>query len=131
MKALRNVVLGTMMAGVAGVVAAADKAPEKAPEASIHFVNMKDSIHGWQPDGQTALWIEDAHRQWYYVKLMGPCNGLEFTARLGFEPKTMNSLDKFGYVVMPDNNQRCQISSLTKSDAPPKEKKGGKTGATK
>jgi hypothetical protein len=130
MKALRNVVLGTMMAGVAGVVAAADKAPEKAPEASIHFVNMKDSIQGWQADGQTAIWIQDAHKQWYYAKLLGPCNGLEFTARLGFEPKTMNSLDKFGYVVMPDS-QRCQITSLTKSDAPPKEKKGGKTGATK
>lgn len=131
MKALRNVVLATMIVGSAGAFAAAEKAPEKAPEVAIPFVNMNQSIRGWQADGQTALWVQDAHNQWYYVKLLGPCNGLEFTARLGFEPKTMNSLDKFGYVVMPDS-QRCQITSLTKSDAPPKEKaKAGKTGATK
>jgi hypothetical protein len=131
MKALRIAVLGTMVAGFAGVLAAADKPPEKAPEASISFVNMSQSIHGWQADGQTALWIQDAHDQWYYAKLLGPCNGLEFTAKLGFEPKTMNSLDKFGYVIMPDS-QRCQITSLTKSDAPPKAAaKAGKTGSTK
>jgi Family of unknown function (DUF6491) len=126
MKALRNTILATLIAGCAGTLAAA----EKAPEASIHFVNMNQSIRGWQADGQMALWIQDAHNQWYYVKLLGPCNGLEFTARLGFEPKTMNSLDKYGYVVMPDN-QRCQITSLTKSEAPPKEKKSGNAGATK
>jgi hypothetical protein len=130
MKALRNIVVTTLIAGCAGVLVAAEKAPEKGAEVSIPFVNMNQSIHGWQADGQTALWIQDAHNQWYYAKLMAPCNGLEFTARLGFEPKTMNSLDKFGYVIMPDK-QRCAISSLTRSDEPPKEKKAGKTGATK
>jgi hypothetical protein len=130
MKALKNVVLATMMAGAAGAAWAAEKSADKPAEASIPFVNMAQSIHGWQPDGQLGLWIQDAHKDWYYAKLLAPCNGLEFTARLGFEPKTMNSLDKFGYVVMP-NNQRCQISSLTKSQEPPKEAKQGKTGATK
>lgn len=130
MKALRKVVLVTMIAGCASVLAAAEKAPEKAAEVSIPFVNMNQSIRGWQADGQTGLWVQDAHDQWYYVKLLGPCNGLEFTARLGFEPRTMNSLDKFGYVVMPDS-QRCQITSLTKSEAPAGQKKAGKTGATK
>jgi hypothetical protein len=130
MKALRNIVVTAMLAGCSGVLMAAEKAAEKDAEVSIPFVNMNQSIHGWQADGQTALWIQDAHNKWYYAKLMAPCNGLEFTSRLGFEPKTMNSLDKFGYVVMPDN-QRCPISSLTRSDEPPKEKKAGKTGATK
>jgi hypothetical protein len=126
MKALRNMVLGTMAAGcaVAGAAAA-----EKA-ETSIPFVNMNQSIHGWQADGQTGLWIQDARDKWYYAKLLAPCSGLEFTARLGFEPKTTNSLDKFGAVVMPDS-KRCQIGSLTASDEPPKEKKAGSTGATK
>ncbi|MEO8313525.1 MAG: DUF6491 family protein [Pseudomonadota bacterium] len=130
MKALRNVVLGTMIAGCAGLLAAAEKAPEKAAETSIPFVNLEQSIHGWQADGQMGLWIQDAHKNWYYAKFIGPCIGLEFAPQLGFEPKTMNSLDKFGNVIVP-NSQRCAMSSLTKSDAPPKEKKAGKTGATK
>ena len=129
MKAIRTVLLGTMIAGCAVAAFAADKTAEKSPETAIHFVNMNQSIQGWEADGQTGLWIQDSHKQWYYAKLLAPCQGLEFTARLGFEPKTMNSLDKFGYVVMPDN-QRCQITSLVKSDAPPKEKKA-KAGATK
>jgi hypothetical protein len=134
MKALRNLVLATMIAGCAGALAAekaAEKAPEKSAEVSIPFVNINQSIHGWQADGQTALYIQDAHDQWYYAKLIAPCSGLEFTARLGFEPRTMNSLDKFGTVIMPDN-QRCQISSLTKSEGPPPSaKKAGKTGSAK
>jgi hypothetical protein len=126
MKALRNAVLGTMIVGCASVLAAT----EKGAETSIPFVNMSQSIHGWQADGQMGIWIQDAHDQWYYAKLAGPCMGLEFTAQLGFEPKTMNSLDKFGNIVMA-NSKRCQMTSLVKSDAPPKEKKAGKTGATK
>jgi Family of unknown function (DUF6491) len=126
MKALRNTVLAAMVAGSA-IAVAADKA-----ETSISFVNMKQSILGWQADGQSAIWIQDSRKNWYYAKLMAPCPGLEFTARLGFEPKTMNSLDKFGTIVMPDS-KRCQISSLTASEEPPKEAKAkaGKTGATK
>lgn len=126
MKALRNIVLATMVAGCA-VAAAADKA-----ESSIPFVNMKQSILGWQADGQTAIWIQDSRKKWYYAKLLAPCPGLEFTARLGFEPKTMNSLDKFGTIVMPDS-KRCPIGSLTDSEEPPKEAKAkaGKTGSAK
>jgi hypothetical protein len=126
MKALRNTVLASMVAGCA-IAVAADKA-----ETSIPFVNMNQSILGWQADGQTAIWIQDARKNWYYAKLLAPCPGLEFTARLGFEPKTMNSLDKFGAVVMPDS-KRCQIGSLTASEEPPKETKAkaGKSGATK
>jgi hypothetical protein len=126
MKALRNTILAAMIAGSA-IAVGADKA-----ETSISFVNMKQSILGWQADGQSAIWIQDARKNWYYAKLMAPCPGLEFTARLGFEPKTMNSLDKFGTIVMPDS-KRCQISSLTASEEPPKESKAkaGKTGSAK
>jgi hypothetical protein len=124
MKALRNTVLASLVAGCA-IAAAADKA-----ETSIPFVNMKQSIQGWQADGQTAIWIQDTRKNWYYAKLLAPCPGLEFTARMGFEPKTMNSLDKFGAVVMPDG-KRCQIGSLTASEEPPKEKKAGKAEAVK
>jgi hypothetical protein len=124
MRALRNTILATLIAGGAMAVAA-DKV-----ETSIPFVNMSQSVHGWQADGQTGIWIQDAHDKWYYAKLLAPCPGLEFTARLGFEPKTMNALDKFGTIVMPDS-KRCQIGSLTASEEPPKETKAGKSGATK
>jgi hypothetical protein len=113
MKALRNTVL----------------AAEKA-ETSIPFVNMKQSILGWHADGQSAIWIQDSRKNWYYAKLLTPCPGLEFTARLGFQPRTMNSLDKFGAIVMPDS-KRCPISSLTASEEPPAEKMAGKAGSAK
>ncbi|MEO6078376.1 MAG: DUF6491 family protein [Steroidobacteraceae bacterium] len=118
MKTMRTVLLAAMVA--AGCASAMAAEPE---QASIPFVNQSQSIHGWQADGQQGIWIEDARKNWFYAKLQAPCMGLEFAAALKFEPKTMNSLDRFGYVVVP-NNARCPIASLTKSAAPPKEKKG-------
>jgi hypothetical protein len=131
MKALRTAVICALVAaGSAGAVTAAEatkaEAPKEAPpEATIPFVNIRESIRGWQADGLMGLWIEDIRKQWYYAKLLGPCNGLDFAVSLGFETKTMSSLDKFGTVIVP-NYQRCPIMSLVKSDAPPKEEKKSK-----
>lgn len=117
MKTLRNTLIASIM--VASSASALAAAPE---EASIPFVNLNQSIHSWQADGQQGLWIQDVRKDWYYAKLQGPCIGLEFAPRLGFEPRTTNSLDKFGTVIVP-NQGRCQIMSLTRSSEPADEKK--------
>ncbi len=96
---------------------------------SFHSLRQPQSVDlRLQPDGQQGLWIQDARKDWFYAKLQGPCMGLEFAPRLGFEPKTNNVLDRFGTVVVP-NQARCQITSLTKSAAPADEKKTRKPDA--
>lgn len=123
MKTLRIAVIGALIAtGSSGALAAAEAAKEAPKEATIPFVNLRESIHSWQADGQMGLWIEDIRKQWYYAKLQGPCHGLDFAISLGFQTKTTSSLDKFGTVIVPDYG-RCPILSLVKSDPPPDEKK--------
>lgn len=87
------------------------------PQASIPFVNQAQSIRSWQADRNDGIWIQDARNHWYYAQVHGPCFGLEFAVRLGFETRTSDSLDRFGAIVVPGVG-RCQISSLTRSSAP-------------
>jgi len=88
-----------------------------AVQASIPFVDH-NSIRDWQADGKDGLWVQDQRRNWYYAKLLGPCIGLDFAITIGFDTGPSNQLDKFGSIVVPREG-RCQITSFTRSDAPP------------
>jgi len=90
------------------------------PETSIHFINLPDSIMGWQANGEDGLWIQDMRKQWYYARIMAPCNGLEFAVELGFKNRGLNQLDRFSEVIVPGGTGRCQLESLRKSAPPPK-----------
>jgi len=94
----------------------------EGPETSIHFINMPDSILGWQANGENGLWIQDIRKQWYYARVMAPCTGLEFAVELGFKNRGMDQLDRFSEVIVPGGTGRCQIQSLRKSAPPPKGK---------
>lgn len=102
---------------------AADEGKQEGPtgldtkEAVIPFLNQR-AVNSWQADGQTGLWIQDSGKQWYYAKLFAPCDGLEFTAQLGFRTRALNQLNRDSEVVMSNGN-RCGFQSLRKSDAPP------------
>jgi Family of unknown function (DUF6491) len=92
-------------------------------EASIPFINLRSSILSWQADGEKGLWIQDQRKQWYYATTFGRCEGLEFASQLGFKVGTLNTLDKFSEIIVPNYGQ-CAIRSLVKSEAPPR--KGGR-----
>lgn len=94
----------------------------KRPEASIPFIDQNSSIYTWQADGDKGVWVQDGRRDWYYAKLQAPCIGLDFATTVGFKTRGTNRLDRFGYVVVPENEQ-CLITSFTKSDPPPSRKK--------
>lgn len=94
----------------------------KKEEARIPFIDLRSSILSWQADGEKGLWIQDQRKQWYYATTYGRCEGLEFTAELGFKVGTMNTLDRFSEIIVP-NYGRCAIKSLVKSEAPPKGKR--------
>jgi hypothetical protein len=58
------------------------------------------------------------HRQWYYAGLMGPCVGLDFAYAIGFDVRPLDTLDRFGAVIVPGWG-RCNFSSFSASDGPP------------
>jgi hypothetical protein len=106
---------------------AADEARKDGPtgldskEATIPFLNQ-NALNSWRADGQMGLWVQDSRKQWYYATLFAPCQGLEFTAQVGFRNKVLNQLNRDSEVLL-SNGQRCSFSSLRKSDAPPGEGK--------
>jgi Family of unknown function (DUF6491) len=128
MNTSRAVWLATLLGlGMTGSHASAADKKEVAPlppQARIPFVNLR-SIHDWRADERKGLWIQDTRKQWYYAKLLEPCLGLDFAWQLGFETRTTNTLDRFAYIMVPDEG-RCPIMSLTKSDPPPPGRKRGK-----
>jgi hypothetical protein len=123
----RPVLLATVMSLALGAAAlqAGEGEVNLGAEASIPFVNSGNAVRDWQADGIDGLWVQDAHKQWYYATFIGPCHGLDFALRVGFENRAMDTLDRFSTVVVPGEG-RCAIQSFTKSEAPPKRKDKGK-----
>lgn len=111
--------LGAAAALGAGMAAAEGSAvPIPAGETSIPFVDHRN-IRDWQADKQQGIWIQDQRRNWYYARLMAPCIGLDWALAVGFVTGgASGQLDKFSSIVVPDEG-RCQITSLTRSEAPP------------
>jgi hypothetical protein len=87
------------------------------PDASIPFANH-GGIRDWQADRNQGLWIQDAHRRWYYAKLMGPCFGLNYAWSIGFDTRPMGRFDRFSSIIVPREG-RCAVQSLTPSGPPP------------
>lgn len=109
------------LAPVTGVLAADQPA---APRASIPFVNF-GAIRDWQADGDKGLWVEDMHQQWYYAELIGPCVGLDFAYAIGFDVRPLDTLDRFGAVIVPGYG-RCNFASFSASNGPPPRHRTGK-----
>ncbi|HEY4365666.1 MAG TPA: DUF6491 family protein [Steroidobacteraceae bacterium] len=107
----------TTTAGVG--LAAAANAPAAAPttDVSVPFANH-GGIRDWSADNDRGLWVQDAHRKWYYAKLMGPCMGLNFATSIGFDTRPMGTLDRFSTIIVPREG-RCTIESLAPSEGPP------------
>lgn len=85
-------------------------------DARIPFANS-GGIRDWHPDGTRGLYVQDAHRRWYYATLFGPCFDLPYTESVAFLTRGTDSLDKFSAVAV--RGQRCQFSSLVVSGPPP------------
>ncbi len=84
--------------------------------ASIPFAN-RGGIRDWQADKDRGLWVQDAHRTWYYAKFMGPCIGLNFANSIGFDTRPIGTFDRFSSVFVPGTG-RCTVQSFTVSEGP-------------
>jgi hypothetical protein len=104
--------------GSAGLSAAADM--PKAAEARIPFVNHR-GIYDWQAIDRTTLYVQDAHKHWYRATLIGDCTDLPFAQTIGFDTGPDDTLDRFSSIIV--RGQRCPLTSLVASEAPPKKAK--------
>jgi hypothetical protein len=103
------VALGVALAGAAA-------ASNAAPDVKIPFANH-GGIRDWEADRDQGLWVQDAHRNWFYAKFMSPCIGLNFAQSIGFDTHPMGTFDRFSAIVVPGEG-RCQVQSLRVSGAP-------------
>jgi len=94
-----------------------DTLPEPA-QASIPFADH-GGIYDWHADRDRGLWVQDNHRDWYYAKLLAPCCGLDFANAIGFVTKPPGQFDRFSKIIVPREGT-CALSSLVRSDPPPK-----------
>ncbi len=88
-----------------------------ASAAAIPFVNF-GGIYNWKADREQGVWIQDAHRKWYYATLLGPCPGLDFATRIGFDTRPVDTFDRFSKIIVPGYG-RCTVQNFTTSDPPP------------
>ena len=90
-------------------------------EARIPFVSF-NSIRNFRALDQDTLYVQDQRRRWYRAEVIGPCFNLPFAHAIGFETRGTNSLDRFSTVLV--EGDRCQLTSLVRSEAPPKKRRG-------
>jgi len=132
-KVIRPVMLGTMLAAAISVAPAADNpappaassaaaAPAPAPEAQIPFA--KTSLWNWQVVDDETLLIQDQSRRWYKATLFNHCINLPFADRIAFDSNPGGSFDKFSAILV--RGQRCPLTSLVATSAPPKKSKAKK-----
>jgi hypothetical protein len=105
--------------------AADDPAAAPAPEVQIPFA--KTNIWNWQVVDDKTVLIQDQSRRWYKATLFGTCINLPFANKIGFDSSPGGTFDKFSALLV--QGQRCPLSSLVKTEAPPKKAKVPKPAA--
>ena len=98
-------------------------AADKSAESTIVFADS-GGIQDWQAVDDKGLYVRGTNRQWYYATLFSPCFGLSTSHSVAFITSPGGSFDKFSSIVV--ENSRCPVTSLVKSDPPPKKEPAGK-----
>lgn len=88
-------------------------------EVAIPFATQRSAVTSFQADGRDGLWVESGRGDWYYARFISPCIGVDHAVRLGFDTGTSGMLDRYSHVIVPNERDRCAISSFTRSDPPP------------
>jgi len=131
-RSLTIAMLAASLAGAAVPAAARQQSPtwpadKLGKETSIPFIGTI-GLYNFEADGDRGVWLQDQQRRWYYARVLGPCTGLPFAARIGVDTRFGGSqLDRTGTLLV--DRQRCPINSLVASNGPPlKAKKAKKKG---
>ena len=108
----------------AALAAPATAAPAPpAGQASIPFANHARAIRDFEAPSDDFVYLQDRQRRWYRADV-GPCFGLKWADRIGYDTRGGISLDSFGAILV--EGRRCPIVSLTQSEGPPRTLKKAK-----
>ncbi|HYE27399.1 MAG TPA: DUF6491 family protein [Allosphingosinicella sp.] len=112
------------MKSLACLVAAAVAAPTLAAappsgreEVSIPFVSHPRAIRSFKAPRDDLLFLRDRRGRWYRAEIGGPCFGLSWAKVIGYDTRGSLGLARGGSILV--EGQRCLITSLTRSEAPP------------
>ena len=84
-------------------------------DVSIPFANF-GGIRDWRADGDSAVYLEDVHGNWYRAELFSPAFDLPFVEFIGIDARPTGTLDKFGAVYVA--GQRYPFKSLVRIPDP-------------
>jgi hypothetical protein len=121
-----GLLLGAGALAASSMSFAADNAAPPAPAAEVQIPFAKTNIWNWQVIDDKTVLIQDQSRRWYKATLFGPCINLSFANKIGFDSTPGGTFDKFSSLLV--EGRRCPLSSLVKSDPPPKKPKVAKPG---
>lgn len=107
------------MIAILALLAAASPGPE---QASIPFVSRPRAIRSFNAPTDEIVYLQDRRGLWYRAETGGPCIGLSWANVIGYDTRGSLSLARGGSILV--EGQRCLITSLTRSDPPPRKRKG-------
>jgi hypothetical protein len=97
----------------------------RSEEVSIPFVSQPRSIRSFNAPSDDLVYLKDRQDRWYRAELGASCFGLRWANAIGYDTRGGLSLSRGGSILV--EGQSCLIVSLTRSEAPPRKRKG--TGA--
>lgn len=87
-------------------------------QVSIPFVSQPRSIRTFEARDEDVVYLQDRRSRWYRADLGGPCLGLRWASRIGYDTHGSLSLGRGDSILV--EGQRCMIVSLTRSEPPPR-----------
>jgi len=122
---MKNMILAIAAASVLAAPSLAAPAPQTAAavsreEVRIPFVNFR-GIRSFHAAERDVVYLQDRSRNWYRAELIGGCIGLPWANRIGVDTRGGSSFDRFSALIV--EGERCQLSSLTRSEKPEKRTK--------
>ena len=115
------VAMTPLLALLAAAASPAD--PPGREEVSIPFVSQPRSIRSFNAPADDLVYLQDRRGRWYRAEIGGPCIGLRWANVLGYDTRGL-SLSRGDSLLV--EGQRCMIVSLTRSDPPPRKRRGKK-----
>ena len=105
-------------AALAPAAAHADsEPPPRARQEARIPVPAFGTIRHFEPVGKNLVFLQDRRRRWYRAELAGRCLELPHAHYIGVDTGGGPFVDRFSALIV--EGQRCQLRSLTRSDAPP------------
>jgi len=83
--------------------------------AEIPFASS-GGIWDWRADGDSAVYLQDLHGQWYRAELFMPAFDLPFVQFIGIDARPIGTLDKFGAIYV--DGQRYPFKSFVEVPDP-------------